>query len=1037
MEKFRESDLEEAFLEFMSDLGYQVSRGADLHRRRSEVLIRDDLDSFLLAKHCDENLTTGELQSIQNILLRDNELDLYRSNKAVHALLTEGFYLPREREGSPPLFVRIIDPDDFTHTVFRAVSQLEVQGPELRIPDVTLFINGIPLVHIELKNLADETVTLADAHRQLSVRYARGIPGMMRFNALCIVSDGANSKVGSLFATYDHFYTWRDKGGRRSSDSNSLFQLAGSLLAQETLLDVVTNFVYFPDTSQKRVKIIARYPQYYATNSLVRSVIDARKPDGSGRGGTYFSSTGSGKSLTMLFLVRKLMRSVDMQNPSFLLITDRTDLDDQLSELFSNSKGFVGENRIVSLDSRAHLREALQDLNSGGVFLTTIQKFSSDTELLSGRSNIVCISDEAHRSQLNLDKRVSIKEDMVLESFGFAKYLHDSLPNAVYVGVTGTPIDETLAVFGDVADAYTMKESVEDGITVPIVYEGRAARVALDETMLGKIEAYYQAFEASGSSIEEINKSKNAMARLDTILGDEDRLRLVAHDFVDHYEKRILEGASTVGKALFVASSRFVAFSFWKIVREIRPDWFQAKEREDVASGLAEAVERVKMVMTRDKDDPKELYDNLGDKDYRKALDRQFKDRNSNFRVAIVVDMWLTGFDVDFLDVIYIDKPIQSHSLIQTISRVNRIFPDKDFGLVVDYIGIRTKLNEALHKFSNVEERDIEAIEKASQILFDTLEVLRAMCGIFGVRSFEEASPREKLMLISRTVEHLQATEDLEKRAKSQLSTLSTAYKVACTSNDVSDSTRSEVHFFLAVKAMLAKANRNDSPDAEVINIAVRELVSQAIQADGIAIVDSLDRGQVDLFSDEYLSDVSALPSSNLKIKLLNQMITKSISEYSRVNRIRSQDFSGKLARLVDEYNSRRRSEAVHTDVLDAITNKFLELFDELRGDKDSFSKLGIDFEEKAFYDVLKIVSEKHGFSYPEEKLISLAIEVKKIVANKSVYTDWANKADIRAELKVDLMLILDKFDYPPIPSDEIFREVFEQAENFKEYAKS
>ncbi|MFN7422188.1 MAG: type I restriction endonuclease subunit R, partial [Chitinophagales bacterium] len=456
------------------------------------------------------------------------------------------------------------------------------------------------------------------------------------------------------------------------------------------LRDIIRNFIYIPDSSKKNEKIVCRYPQYYAARALYDNIKKAQKPEGNGKGGTYFGATGCGKSFTMLYLTRLLMKSEYFESPTIVLITDRTDLDDQLSGQFTNAKNFIGDNTVVSVGSRANLRELIQGRQSGGVFLTTIHKFTEDTELLTDRTNVICISDEAHRSQVNLDQKVKVTEKGVTKIYGFAKYLHDSLPNATFVGFTGTPIDATLDVFGKVVDAYTMTESVKDEITVRIVYEGRAAKVLLNNSKLKEIEEYYAKCAEIGSNENQIEQSKKEMAQMYAIIGDPDRLKEVASDFVNHYENRISEGATVKGKAMFVCSTREIAYELYKNILELRPEWNEIRAAEEGAvltdkdKRELKPIERIKLIATRGQDDPKEMYDLLGTKEQRKELDRQFKNEKSNFKIAIVVDMWLTGFDVPFLDSIYIDKPIQRHNLIQTISRVNRKFEGKNKGLVVD-----------------------------------------------------------------------------------------------------------------------------------------------------------------------------------------------------------------------------------------------------------------------------------------------------------------------------------------------------------------
>jgi len=567
---------------------------------------------------------------------------------------------------------------------------------------------------------------------EITTRYQRDIPELFKYNAFCVISDGVNNKAGSFFANYEFYYSWRRVAGlaKDVDGFDSMFTLIQGMLHPNRLRDIIRNFIYLPDSSKKEEKIVCRYPQYYAARALHESIQKAQKPKGNGKGGTYFGATGCGKSFTMLFLTRLLMKSVYFESPTIVLITDRTDLDDQLSGQFTNAKKYIGDDLVISVKSRVHLQELLQGIESGGVFLTTIQKFTEGLQVLTERNNVICISDEAHRSQLNKDQKIRLTKDGVKKTYGFAKYLHDSLPNATYVGFTGTPIDATMDVFGKVVDAYTMTESVRDEITVRIVYEGRAAKIALQNSELEKIERYYKEAAEAGANEYQIEKSKEATATMRSIIGDPDRLKEVAADFVRHYENRINEGASIKGKAMFVCYKREIAYEFYKNVIELKPEWAEVKIAEEGAvltdkeKRAIKPMERIKMIMTRDKDDPKKMYDLLGTKEYRKELDRQFKNEKSNFKIAVVVDMWLTGFDVPFLDSIYIDKPIRQHSLIQTISRVNRKFKGKNKGLVVDYIGIKKQMNLALAKYNKGGKDNFEDIAKSLIVFQDHLDLL-------------------------------------------------------------------------------------------------------------------------------------------------------------------------------------------------------------------------------------------------------------------------------------------------------------------------
>lgn len=1044
--KFTEETLEKAVIELFGEVDIPHHHGETIHKEMSDVLLRDDLRLFLQNRYASEGITQNEIDFIILKLDRYPSSALYESNRDIIRLIADGFTLKREDRAQKDIYIELLDFETASNNIFKIVNQLEIQGTEKRIPDGIVYINGLPLVVFEFKSAVKENCTIKDAYTQLTVRYRRDIPELLKYNAFCVISDGVNNKMGSLFSPYDFFYAWRkvNNTDEPSDGIDSLYTLIKGLFDKNRLLDTIHNFIYFPDTSKSETKIVCRYPQYYAARKLYDSIKANMKPTGSGKGGTYFGATGSGKSFAMLYLSRLLMKSVKLSSPTIVLITDRTDLDDQLSEQFTNAKNFINEDKILSVESRADLRKHLQGIKGGGVYLTTIQKFTEDTELLTDRSNVICISDEAHRTQINLDQKLKVTDKGVEVKYGFAKYLHDSLPNATYVGVTGTPIDGTLSVFGEVADAYTMKESVEDEITVRIVYEGRAAKVLLNESKLKEIEEYYAKCAEEGANEYQIEESKKAAAQMEVILGDPKRLKLLATDFVEHYEKRIEEGASVKGKVMFVCSSRPIAYNFYKEVISLRPEWAEIKACEEGAELTPEEkreikpIEKIKMVMTRNKDDEKVLYDMLGTKEDRKELDRQFKNAKSNFKIAIVVDMWLTGFDVPFLEAIYIDKPVQQHSLIQTISRVNRVYEGKEVGLVVDYIGIKSNMNIALAKYSKVHGDDFADADKAVGIVKDQLELLSKLFHGFDTKPFFEGSPLEKLNCLNRSAEFVQATADLENRFMSITKKLRSAYDLCCASEKITQTERDYIHFYFAIKSIIHKLTKGDAPDTAQMNERVRQMIQEALISEGVEEIFKLDKNKpennADIFSDEYLAKIEKIKLPNTKIKLLQKLLAKAIDEFKKTNRIKGVDFSKKLKKLIELYNERKDFDVFQSHVLDDVADKFADLFKQLQQERKSFEGLGIDFEEKAFYDILKAVAEKYKFEYPEEKLIVLSQEIKKIVDDKARYTDWSARDNIKAELKVDLILTLDKNGYPPVPKDEVFKEIFEQAENFKKY---
>jgi len=1044
--KFTEEKLEQAIIELFSEVKIPHCPGETIHKEMSDVLLRDDVRAFLRSRYCVEEITENEIESVIRKLELFPSSDLYGSNKAIMRLIADGFVLKREDRTKKDVFIELLDYKTVANNSFKFVNQMEILGYEKRIPDGILYINGLPLVVLEFKSAIKENTTIKDAYTQLTVRYARDIPELFKYNAFSVISDGINNKMGSLFAPYNFFYAWRkiENTDEPADGIDSLFTMIKGLFDKKRLLDVIHNFIYFPDTAKDDVKIVCRYPQYYAANKLFENIKANLRPEGSGKGGTYFGATGSGKSFTMLYLTRLLMRSKTLKAPTIVLITDRTDLDDQLSVQFTNAKNFIGDDLVVSVESRDDLKNRLQDIPSGGVFLTTIHKFTESTELLTDRDNVICISDEAHRSQINLDQKVKVTKDGVEITYGFAKYLHDSLPNATYVGVTGTPIDGTLAVFGDVADAYTMKESVEDEITVRIVYEGRAAKVLLNNQKLKEIEEYYSKCAEEGANEYQIEESKKAVTQMEVILGDPKRLALLAEDFVEHYEKRIEEGASVKGKVMFVSSSRPIAYNFYKEVIALRPQWTEVKVCEEGANLTAEEkreikpTEKIKMVMTRHKDDTKALYNMLGTKEDRKELDRQFKNAKSNFKIAIVVDMWLTGFDVPFLEAIYIDKPVQQHSLIQTISRVNRVYEGKEVGLVVDYIGIKSNMNLALAKYSKVHGEDFADADKAVALVKDQLDLLSKLFHKFDTSEYFDGKPLQKLNCLNHAAEYVQLTEEIEKRFMTIVKKLRSAYDLCCSSEDISPLERDSIHFYFAVKSIVYKLTKGDAPDTAQMNDMVRKMIEEALESEGIEEIFKLDKNTpentADIFSDEYLEKINKIKLPNTKIKLLQKLLAKAIDEFKKTNRIKGVDFSKKLKKLIEVYNERKEFDVYQSHILNDVAEQFASLFRELQTERNSFASMGIDFEEKAFYDILKAVAEKYKFEYPEEKLISLSQSIKASVDDKARYTDWSHKADIKAELKVDLILTLDKHGYPPVPKDEVFKEIFEQAENFKKY---
>jgi type I restriction enzyme R subunit len=1065
--KFTEEKLERAFTELLGQEGFPHHLGITLTRKPEEVLIEDDLQNFLLTQYAEQGISANEIKSIILQLKSLSTSDLYESNKTFLKMLSDGFILKREDRNQKDIYIQLInyaglnkhrqlnehevitiaaEPEEVYPTdnnIYKFVNQLEIVGSEKRIPDGIVYINGLPLVVFEFKSAIREEATIYDAYKQLMVRYRRDIPELFKYNAFCVISDGVNNKAGSFFAPYEFFYAWRRVAGlaKDVDGIDSMFTLIQGMFHKNRLRDIIRNFIYIPDSSKKNEKIVCRYPQYYAARALYDNIKKAQKPKGNGKGGTYFGATGCGKSFTMLYLTRLLMKSEYFESPTIVLITDRTDLDDQLAGQFTNAKNFIGDNTVVSVESRANLRELVQGRQSGGVFLTTIHKFTEDAQLLTDRPNVICISDEAHRSQVNLDQKVKVTEKGVTKTYGFAKYLHDSLPNATFVGFTGTPIDATLDVFGKVVDAYTMTESVKDEITVRIVYEGRAAKVLLNNSKLKEIEEYYAKCAETGSNENQIEQSKKEMAQMYAIIGDPDRLKEVANDFVNHYENRVIEGATVKGKAMFVCSTREIAYELYKNIITLRPEWNEIRVAEEGAiltdkdKRELKSIERIKLIATRGQDDPKEMYDLLGTKEQRKELDRQFKNEKSNFKIAIVVDMWLTGFDVPFLDSIYIDKPIQRHNLIQTISRVNRKFEGKNKGLVVDYIGIKNQMNLALKQYSEGDKDNFEDIVESIIIVRNHLDLLAKLFHTFDSSKYFKGTTIQQLNTLNLASEYVQQTKELETRFMGLVKRMKAAYDICAGSEQLTQTERDYTHFYLAVRSIVFKLTKGNAPDTAQMNAKVRKMIKEALQSDGVEEIFKLGgeaETEQDIFDEDYLAKIEKIKLPNTKIKLLQQLLAKVIGEIRKVNKVKGIDFSKKMQALVERYNNRDANDILRSEVYEEMASALTDLIWEVHKEFSAGDELDIDFQEKAFYDILKELCIKYDFKYPDDKMIELAKAVKDLVDGQAKFPDWNKRDDIKSALKVGLILLLDEFGYPPVDKDEVYVEIFEQAENFK-----
>ena len=1045
--QFTEAQLEAAIIELFQQQGYIYVHGEKIHRQYEDILLEDDLRSFLQERYAQEGLSETETQKIINQLTLIPASPLYEGNRAAFWLVNEGFDLQRDDLSKVALHIDYIDFDHLENNIFKVVNQYSVQGERLRRPDMLVFINGIPIAIFEFKSAINEDANVHDAWEQITIRYTRDIPKLMKYCFLSVISDGANTKMGSIFTPYPYYYAW-NKANDKDKVSNgvsSLFTMIEGAFAKERVTKLLRDFVFYPDDSKKSEAIVCRYPQFFAANKMLSNIKQHLRPSGDGKGGTYFGATGCGKTYTMLFLSRMIaLRDPDIfNNPTIVIIVDREDLDTQTAELFATAKKYLHESDVRSIESRTDLAKTLKDRPSGGVYITSIQKFCEKIGLLSDRSNIICISDEAHRTQTGVGAKLKKTDKGVFTTYGFAKYLRDSFPNATYCGFTGTPVDETIAVFGDVVDSYTMKESSDDGITVRIAYEPRLARVILSDEQAREIQKYYEKCAEQGSTPEQIEESQKAMAQMRAILGHPDRLKKLAADIVLHYEALCAEKPQIVQKAMIVCADRGVAFRLLKEILAIRPEWGEKRRSEKEKDLTKEQLDKllplpkINLVATQGANDEKDLFAACGTKEYRKMLDKQFKNNNSNFKIAVVVDMWITGFDVPSLAVMYIDKPLQKHTLIQTISRVNRVFDGKDKGLVVDYIGIKNDMLEAVKKYGSPQESPVDELNITLGIFRNHLKMIDDLLLGFNAAKFFTGEPLERLNCLNSAAEYVQARKDTENRFMGLSRRLKSAYNICFPSGELTDEETAKAQFYLAIRSIIYKQTKGDAPDAEVMNRVVEEMVQNAIACTGIEnVVD--EHKSVDLFSDEFIEQLNTVKLPITKFNALLKLLRKAISAYGRTNKVKAIEFDERLRKVVDDYNSRDKlvfTSEVVSDFVNDLSDQLLQILKDLQEDQSSFEKMGISFEEKAFYDILVKVRDDHGFPYADEKCVILAKKIKELVDDKAQFADWATRDDIKNQLNMELTVLLYKNGYPPEWDEEVFEKVMEQAENFKRYS--
>ena len=1095
-----ESEYEYAFLSFLEDEGWHYLAGNSIPRdSKRDVLYMDDMEQFLSKTNPD--LTAEEVRQIMdNVRLVGAESDFATLHK-VYGWMVDGVQFTPQAD--LPRMVNLIDFENPENNIFRAVNQFTVEytnngQKENRRPDVILFVNGMPLCVIELKNPANANATIYDAWEQINIRYWRDIPHLLHYCPLACISDGVKTRLGTVRTPYEHFYAWRrvNDGDKVSTlPFDELETMIKGVYTPARFLEIFRDYIYFQDSeydSDER-EIVCRYPQFFAARLLKQSIIKS-VVEKSGKGGTYFGATGCGKTYTMAFLARQLaLRCThvpEIGSPTIVMIVDREELQKQGAKLFTKSKEFLNLGEVTVVPSRRALREELGARKSGGFYICTIQKFCDREDdkigLINGRSNIICFSDEAHRTQLEHAKRIQFSKDAdenmrAMLSKPYAKVLKEAFPQATFVGFSGTPIAETYQTFGEEIDRYTMDQAVADGLTVPIKYHPRIAKVLLDQEKVQQIEAYYKKCAEDGATADDIEASKKAMSSMEIILGEPSRLERLAVDIHDHYVSSCEKDPDRIQKAMVVCSSRTIAYALLRIFQEKYPDWFvEKKAPEGVAVSEEELCELkpmpfMAMVASVGSNDQPDMYNYLGGvKNGKRSeeLDAAFKQEKSNFHIAVVVDMWITGFDVPSLTYMYNDKPLKKHLLIQTISRVNRKYPGKDYGFIIDYIGIRDNMREAMKIYGgdNSVAPTADDVEQATGVFREELIILKDLFSGYDLEPFLDPNgdPALRYRLLAKAAEYVfVSTQELQTESKGGKSVkkvsfktyflktvkrMRAAYDICQPSGELGEEESALAQCFMAIAGFVRKMSGTSEVDADTMNRHVAKMVEEALRYNEVESV--LENGeQEDIFSAEYFEKLSDVKMPASKLELLVKMLRKQISEYSKTNQMAAKKFQEMLEETIKQYHERRKhltaeeageaQEHTSEEIIKNATEQALQILRDMNADRESFRKIGLTFEEKAFYDILMALRDEYNFEYGADKVVdgvtvndkckALAKKIKEIIDTKSSFADWLNNQIVRDQLKFDIKVCLIKNGYPPQYSPEVFRKVMEQVENFEE----
>jgi type I restriction enzyme, R subunit len=1061
MPSFSELIVEQATLEWFEVLGYNILNASEIapetpnseRETYADVVLRDRLQTALAT--INPHIPVEAIEDAIRKITQTETPNLYENNRRFHKFLTDGVDVEYQAEGYTKYDkVWLVDFQNPENNDWLAVNQFTViENKHNRRPDVVVFLNGLPIAVIELKNPVEENATIKGAFNQLQT-YKNDIPCLFPYNEILVVSDGTEARVGTLTADWERFMPWRTIDGEKIAPKATaeLETLINGIFPKQRILDLLRYFIIFETDSDYIIKKMAGYHQYHAVNKAIAATVKATDATGDRKVGVVWHTQGSGKSLTMAFYAGKIVQNLALSNPTLVVLTDRNDLDDQLFNTFSNCADLLRQTPVQA-DNRQHLKELLQ-VASGGIVFTTIQKFSAEPgeeyPQLSDRRNIVFIADEAHRSQYGLNARVVVKSapepktDNVYPigkhrksspiaaeasgnpyqvgesenqeayiSYGFAKYLRDALPNASFIGFTGTPIEatdkNTPAVFGDYIDIYDIQRAVEDEATVKIYYEGRLAKIELEESQRPLIDSEFADLtEDEESSTKEQLKSR--WARLEALIGSEARVNLIAQDIVTHFENR---QSSLEGKAMIVCMSRRICAELYKAIVTLRPDW----HHDDDDKGA------IKVVMTGSAADDQTMQPHIRNKQRRHALAKRFKKPSDEMKLAIVRDMWLTGFYAPCLHTLYVDKPMQGHGLMQAIARVNRVFKDKPGGLIVDYLGIADQLKEALKDYTESDQGETGIpTETALAILQEKYEVVGAIYHGFDYSLFFTGSPSERLAVIPAAMDFVLGLEDGKNRYVKAVSELGKAFALV-SSMDEAIAIRDEVGFFQAIKVAIGKHTTRDNRSADDLDTAVRQIVSKAVASDEVIDIFAaagLKNPDISILSDEFLEEVRGLPQKNLALEVLRKLLNDEIKTRSRKNLVQSRTFSEMLENTIKRYQNRSIEAA-------QVIAELIELAKEIRQAQNRGEDLGLTEDEVAFYDALE-VNDSAVLELGDATLKAIARDLVQAIRN-NVTIDWTMKEGVRAKLRVTVKRLLKKYGYPPDKQDRATVTVLQQAE--------